>query len=181
MPQGHGLVNLERAIAESCNIYFYNVSGGNPYTNLTGLGNRRLSEFERAFGFGNTTRIDLPSEAAGVVPTSGWKKDAKLGPWVTGDTYLSAIGQGAVQVTPLQIANMYAAIGNGGRLMRPRIIDKLLNPEGQVGRKFQPELLGSLPVSNRHLRLLQRGLLLAVNGSSGTGKRAQSSYAVVAG
>ena len=181
LPQGHGLVNLERAIAESCNIYFYNVSGGNPYTNLTGLGNRRLSEFERAFGFGNTTRIDLPSEAAGVVPTSGWKKDAKLGPWVTGDTYHSAIGQGLVQVTPLQIANMYAAIGNGGRLMRPRIIDKLLNPEGQVARKFQPELLGNLPVSNRHLRLLQRGLLLAVNGSSGTGKRAQSSYAVVAG
>ena len=181
LPQGHGLVNLERAIAESCNIYFYNVSGGNPYTNLKGLGNRRLSEFERGFGFGLPTGVDLPSEAAGVVPTSDWKNDANLGPWVTGDTYHSAIGQGLVQVTPLQIANMYAAIGNGGRVMRPRIIDKLLDTEGQVVRQFKPEIRGNLPVSHKHLRLLQQGLLKAVNGSAGTGRRAQSAYAVVAG
>ena len=57
LPTGHGMVDLRRGIAESCNIYFYNVSGGNPYTNLTGVGNRRMVDFERGFGFGKRTGV----------------------------------------------------------------------------------------------------------------------------
>ncbi len=181
LPQGHGLVDLERAIAESCNIYFYNVSGGNPYTRLQGLGNRRLAEFERSFGFGERTGIDLPGEASGLVPTSEWKNKNLQQPWVTGDTYHAAIGQGLVQVTPLQIASMYAAIGNGGRVMRPRLIDRMLDQHGNVAVRTPPQVRSVLPISDENLHLLQSGLYRAVNEPSGTGPRARSSHTVVAG
>jgi len=181
LPQGHGLVDLERAIAESCNIYFYNVSGGNPYTRLQGLGNRRLAEFERSFGFGQRTGIDLPGEASGLVPTSEWKNKNLQQPWVTGDTYHAAIGQGLVQVTPLQIAGMYAAIGNGGRVMRPRLIDRMLDQHGNVAERIPPQVRGVLPISDTNLRLLQAGLYRAVNEPQGTGPRARSAHTVVAG
>ncbi len=181
LPQGHGFVDLQRAIAESCNIYFYNVSGGNPYTQLQGLGNRRLAEFERSFGFGERTGIDLPGEASGLVPTSEWKNRNLQQPWVTGDTYHAAIGQGLVQVTPLQIASMYAAIGNGGRVMRPRLVDRLLDQHGKVAERFPPRVRSILPVSDTNLRLLQAGLYRAVNEPQGTGPRARSSHTVVAG
>lgn len=181
LPEGHGLVDLQRAIAESCNIYFYNVSGGNPYTQLQGLGNRRLAEFERSFGFGERTGIDLPGEASGLVPTSEWKNKNLQQPWVTGDTYHAAIGQGLVQVTPLQIASMYAAIGNGGRVMRPRLIDRMLDQHGNVAERIPPQVRSVLPLSAANLRLLQTGLFRAVNEPQGTGPRARSSHTVVAG
>lgn len=181
LPQGHGLVDLQRAIAESCNIYFYNVSGGNPYTKLQGLGNRRLAKFERSFGFGERTGIDLPGEASGLVPTSEWKNENLQQPWVTGDTYHAAIGQGLVQVTPLQIASMYAAIGNGGRVMRPRLIDRMLDQHGNLVERIPMRVRSVLPISDAHLRLLQSGLYRAVNERSGTGLRARSSHTVVAG
>jgi penicillin-binding protein 2 len=181
LPQGHGLVDLQRAIAESCNIYFYNVSGGNPYTKLQGLGNRRLAEYERSFGFGQRTGIDLPGEASGLVPTSEWKNKNLQQPWVTGDTYHAAIGQGLVQVTPLQIAGMYAAIGNGGRVMRPRLVDRLLDQHGNVAERIPPQVRDVLPISEANLRLLQAGLYRAVNEPQGTGPRARSSHTVVAG
>ena len=181
LPQGHGLVDLERAIAESCNIYFYNVSGGNPYTQLQGLGNRRLAEFERSFGFGERTGIDLPGEASGLVPTSEWKNQNLQQPWVTGDTYHAAIGQGLVQVTPLQIASMYAAIGNGGRVMRPRLVDRMLDQHGNVAERVPARVRSVLPVSDTNLRLLQTGLYRAVNEPQGTGPRARSSHTIVAG
>ena len=181
LPQGHGLVDLQRAIAESCNIYFYNVSGGNPYTKLQGLGNRRLAEFEREFGFGARTGIDLPGEASGLVPTSEWKNKNLQQPWVTGDTYHAAIGQGLVQVTPLQITCMYAAIGNGGRVMRPRLIDRMLDQHGNVAERIPPHVRSVLPISPENLGLLQAGLYRAVNEPSGTGLRARSSHTIVAG
>ena len=181
LAEGHGPVNLERAIAESCNIYFYNVSGGNPYTDLPGIGNPQLASLQRKFGFGSQSGIDLPGEASGVVPTSDWKRNADLGPWVRGDTYHAAIGQGFVQVTPLQIASMYAALANRGRVMRPRLIDRILDSNGNVVERFPSQVRSTLPISESHLRLLQRGLHRAVNGESGTGRRSRSAYAVVAG
>ena len=181
LPTGHGMVDLHRSISESCNIYFYNVSGGNPYTNLTGFGNRRMVEFERGFGFGEVSGIDLPGEAAGLVPTAEWKHRNLGQPWVTGDTYHAAIGQGLVQVTPLQIALMYSAVGNGGRLLRPRLVDRIVDSQGNVVQRPPVHERGRLPVSNEHLQLLRDALLEAVNGPNGTGKRAASQATVVAG
>lgn len=181
LPSGHGLVDLHRGISESCNIYFYNVSGGNPHTNLTGFGNRRMVEFEHGFGFGKTSGIDLPGEAAGLVPTEEWKRSNLGQPWVTGDTYHAAIGQGLVQVTPLQIAMMYSAIGNGGRLLRPRLVDRLIDSQGNVLQRPPVRERGRLPISAEHLQLLRNALLEAVNGPNGTGRRARSEATIVAG
>ncbi len=181
LPTGHGMVDLRRGIAESCNIYFYNVSGGNPYTNLTGVGNRRLVDFERGFGFGKRTGLELPGEAEGLVPTAEWKRRNLSQPWVTGDTYHAAIGQGLVQVTPVQIARMYAAIGNGGSVMRSRLVDRVLDRDGALLRRAPVTEVGRLPVQANHLKLLQEGLVEAVNGPNGTGRRAASQFATVAG
>ena len=178
---GHGMVDLHRGISESCNIYFYSISGGNPYTNLTGFGNRRMVEYERGFGFGEVSGIDLPGEAAGLVPTAEWKQGNLGQPWVTGDTYHAAIGQGLVQVTPLQIAMMYAALGNGGRLLRPRLVDRIVDSQGHVLQRIPVSERGRLPVSDEHLQLLRNALLEAVNGVNGTGKHARSEFTVVAG
>lgn len=178
---GHGEVNIHRAISESCNVYFYNVSGGNPYTDLVGLGERRLAEYSRAFGFGRATGIDLPNELDGIVPDSEWKHDNLDEPWVTGDTYQAAIGQGFVQATPLQLLNMYAAIGNGGTLYRPRLIDRVENSQREVIDIPEVEELGRLPLSADNLERLRSGLLEAVQGVNGTGKQARSEVASVAG
>ena len=181
LPTGHGLVDLQRGIAESCNIYFYNVSGGNPYTNLSGVGNRRLSTFEQAFGFGKRSGIQLPGEAAGLVPTAEWKRENLGQPWVTGDTYHAAIGQGLVQVTPLQIALMYASIGNGGHVMQSRLVDRVIDSNGDVVHRVPVVERSRLPLSATNLGLIQDGLVEAVNGSNGTGARARSAFATVAG
>ena len=178
---GHGEVNLHRAISESCNVYFYNVSGGNPYTDLAGLGERRLAEYSRGFGFGRATGIDLPNEQDGIVPDSEWKHDNLGEPWVTGDTYQAAIGQGFVQATPLQLLNMYAAIGNGGTLFRPRLIDRVESNVGEVIEIPPVQEMGRLPVSASNLELLRNGLLEGVHGVNGTGKQARTEVAIVAG
>ncbi len=178
---GHGPVDLHRAISESCNVYFYNVSGGNPYTELAGLGEQRLAEYSRGFGFGSATGIDLPNELAGTVPDHEWKQDRLEEPWVTGDTYQAAIGQGFVQATPLQLMNMYAAIGNGGTLYRPRLIDRIESQTGEVVEVPAVEEIGRLPLSAANLQRLRDGLIEAVHGVNGTGKRARSEVAVIAG
>lgn len=178
---GHGNVNLHRAISESCNVYFYNISGGNPYTEFRGLGEERLANFGREFGFGSPTGIDLPNELAGVVPDHTWKSRNLDEPWVTGDTYQAAIGQGLVQATPLQLVNMYAAIGNGGTLYKPRLVDRIEDSQGEVLEVPAVRELGKVDVSAKNLELLRRGLLEAVNGAQGTGSRARTSAVVMAG
>ena len=115
------------------------------------------------------------------MPTAGWKRTNLGQPWVTGDTYHAAIGQGLVQVTPLQLALMYAAIGNGGNVMRPRLVDRVIDTRGNLVRRSAVQQRDRLPVSPHHLRLLHEGLVEAVGGRNGTGVRAGSEFAAVAG
>lgn len=178
--QGHGPVDLHRAIAESCNVYFYTVSGGNPYSRFNGIGDTLLANAGRDFGFGSVTQIDLPGELAGIVPDRKWKQDTIDRPWVTGDTYQAAIGQGFVQSTPIQLLNMYAAIGNGGTLYKPRLIDSVESETGQVSHP-PIQALKQLPFSDQHLNLIQNALYSAVNDYAGTGRNARSKLVTIAG
>ena len=107
-------------------------------------------------------------------PTRTWKQTALGAPWVTGDTYQAAIGQGFVQVNPLQLANMYAAIGNGGTLYRPRLVTHLTNSNGTTIRRIESEAIGQLPVTGAHLALIRHALDEAVQGINGTGFRART-------
>ncbi|MBI2552595.1 penicillin-binding protein 2 [Candidatus Uhrbacteria bacterium] len=117
---GHGLTNVVRAIAESINTFFYIIAGG--YGEIDGLGIERLAAALREFGFGERAGIELPGEAAGLVPDPAWKNSVKQEAWYIGDTYHTAIGQGDILVTPLQIARMTAYFASSGKWTTPHVV-----------------------------------------------------------
>ncbi len=168
--EGHGRVNFIRGIAESCDVYFYQIAGGYEPSGFKGLGLERLVYYSELFGLGSPTGIDLPGEAAGLVPTPKWKRLNYAETWVTGDTYNMGIGQGFVLTTPLQILNATAAIANGGLLYRPYVVQEVLDAEGNVVETRQPELIRDLldAIDPENLAQVQLGLEAVV--AWGTGK-----------
>lgn len=166
---GHGPnVTARHAISVSCDIYFYSVSGGNPYTGLKGLGIKRLAEYARAFGLGERSGVRLPGEAAGLIPTEEWRRERTGERWYIGDDYNSGIGQGDVLVTPLQLANVTAAVANGGTLYRPRLVASLRDGDGNTMQPFPNETLRKLPVAPEYLAAIRAGMRDAVTTPSGT-------------
>ena len=132
----HGPVNIYSAIAESCDIYFYTIGGG--YGDFKGLGIDRLEKYLKLFGFGKETGIDLPNEKTGFVPSAQWKKDVKKEDWYIGDTYHLSIGQGDLTVTPLQLADLTAAIANNGTIWQPQIVDKVIDSKKNTIKEIEP-------------------------------------------
>tara|TARA_B100000508_G_scaffold60333_1_gene47051 strand:+ start:100276 stop:101958 length:1683 start_codon:yes stop_codon:yes gene_type:complete len=128
--KAHGYVNVVRALAVSSNVFFYIVGGG--YEGQEGLGIDTLAKWMRNFGLGEPTGIQFASEESGFVPTPEWKEEAYGEDWRIGDTYYTAIGQYAVQVTPLQMVRTVAAIANGGKLLTPTIIAGDAGPKKRV-------------------------------------------------
>ncbi len=122
----HGLVNVERAIAVSSDVFFYAVGGG--WEGIAGLGISRLDETLARFRIGQSTEIDLPGESAGLLPTPAWRKHAIGEEWYIGDTYHLAIGQGDLIMTPLQLAAVTAAFANGGTFYRPHVVAATADP-----------------------------------------------------
>ncbi|MCX6765970.1 MAG: penicillin-binding protein 2, partial [Candidatus Moranbacteria bacterium] len=119
----HGHTDVRKAIAESCDVFFYSVGGG--YGDISGLGIERMKKYANIFGLGAAAGIDIPGEVDGFFPDEQWKLN-KLGEkWYTGNSYHAAIGQGFITVTPLQIANYVAAIANGGKLYRPYLVSQI--------------------------------------------------------
>lgn len=132
--EGHGLMNMRLGIANSCDIYFYKISGGYDQDGefVEGLGVDRFSEYANQFGFGLVQGIELPLEAPGNIPTRAWKRRTQGEPWSTGDDYNMGIGQGFVTATPLQVAQMAAVIANGGFLYRPTVIHHMTDENGNI-------------------------------------------------
>lgn len=121
--EGHGITNLNHAIAESVNTYFYAIGGG--YQGQPGLGITRIDKYISMFGIGDKTGIDLEGEVAGLVPSPEWKKKMfKDGTWRIGDTYNTSIGQYGFQVTPIQMVRAVGALANSGTLYTPHVIKK---------------------------------------------------------
>ena len=131
---GHGLMNMRLAIANSCDVYFYKVTGGFDQDGefVEGLTVDRIDLYGRQFGFGRVQGIELPLEATGNLPTRAWKRQTQGEPWSTGDDYNLGIGQGFMTATPLQQAQMTAVVANGGFLYRPRIVHHMTDDEGNV-------------------------------------------------
>jgi len=115
--------NLIKAIAESCNVYFYTLGGG--YGEIKGLGIEKINQYLKQFGLGKILGIDLPGEKQGLIPDENWKREKKGEDWYLGDTYNVSIGQGDTMVTPLQIALTTAMIANNGILFRPQLVNKI--------------------------------------------------------
>ncbi len=137
---GHGKVNYLKAIALSCDVYFYKVSGGYPDEVPEGLGIDRMAEYARALGYDQATGIELPGEAEGLVPTSKWKRITLSENWSTGDTYIAAMGQGFVLSTPLQVLASAAIVANDGVYMQPTLVHRLLDSDGVIVQPFSPEV-----------------------------------------
>lgn len=176
----HGSLNLLSAIAQSCDIYFYQVGGGYR-TYFQGLGEERIAQYAELFGMGALTGIDLPGETAGLVPSPKWKRVNYRESWTTGDTYNMSIGQGFVLSTPLQMANLVATVANGGTLYRPQLVREVLDSEGNVVRAFSPDVIRTVPVSAANLTLVRQGMRGAVASSVGTAGALRSLKVAAAG
>lgn len=169
---GHGPVNVVDALAQSCDTFFYQVGGGYPETDFEGLGIARLADYAGRFGLGQRTGIDLPGEIPGLVPTSQWKRANYQESWTTGDSYNTAIGQGFLQTTPIQMANVMAAIANAGVIYRPQVIHHIADAEGNLIREFEPEELHRIEIEAPFWAIVQEGIEIVVT-DEGTGRRAQ--------
>ncbi len=149
---GHGDISLFDALAESCNVYFYTM--GNEY-----LGIEPLIDYTRVMGFGERTGIDLPNERPGLVPGPEWKERVFADAWRPGDTVNLSIGQGFLQVTPLQLADMVAAILNRGVVYRPRIVKEVRDPvTGVVIETREPEVLRTVAISGETFDLVKQAM-----------------------
>lgn len=170
---GHGEVNLRQAIVESCDVYFYRVG--------LELGIDRLAFFANGFNLGRLSGIRIPQEKSGLVPTEAWKEKRHSEPWILGETVSAAIGQGYNLATPLQMAVAYAALANGGKLLRPRLLLRATGRDGSVTEGPPPEVLGTVPVAPEHLARIRDGLEGVVSERGGTGGRARVRGVRVAG
>ncbi len=155
----HGLQDFVTGLANSCDVYYFTLGGGNPTTHFQGLGNDRLAKWAKLLGYGAPTGIDLPGEVEGLVPTGQWKQDTLGEEWLTGDTYNMAIGQGFVLATPLQVANLTNAIANGGHLLEPRVVASIRDSDDNLIRDIQPTEIRKLPISDSNLDLIHQAMI----------------------
>jgi len=189
--KAHGTIDLRNAIAWSSNIYMFLIAGGIP-GEFAGLGKDAetsaviLSNWARKFGYGQPTGIDLYGEASGTIPTPDWKKriygGAQFNPedreWFISDTWFSAIGQGNVTATPLQVTRATAAFANGGKLVTPHVVNQVIAPDGKVIKTVDGDPQ-EIDVEQSTLQVVREGMLGSVQ--YGAGARAAIPHASVAG
>jgi penicillin-binding protein 2 len=168
---GHGGMNLHSALVHSCDVYFYTVGKR--------LGIDRIAKWGRRFGLGSPTGLNLDKEMPGLVASSAWKLSRFKAPWQEGDTLSVAIGQGYNLATPLQMAQVAAAVANGGLVYEPQLVERVESPAGEVLFQSQPVLKSTLGASAANLALVQKALAGVV--SDGTGRNAKLPHVEVAG
>jgi penicillin-binding protein 2 len=163
---GHGNIRLDRALTVSCDITFYQVG-----LMLNGLDQEVLPDYARRFGLGAPTGIEVEEEP-GLVPDPEWKLETKGEGWAPGDSVNLAIGQGELQVTPLQMATLLAAVGNGGTLYRPQVVQMIGTDPNHPDWSFEPAAVAQLPISADNLAVIQDSLYKVTSASYGTAYQA---------
>ena len=162
----HGTVDMIKAIAESCDVYFYTLGGG--YGNIQGLGIDKIKKYLELFGWGQKTGVDLPNEKAGFVPDADWKEENRGQEWFIGDTYNTSIGQGDITITPIQLVSAIATIANGGKLFQLQLL-----------QNAKPQIIRENFIKNNYLEIVRRGMRETV--VSGTAMSLNSLPVEVAG
>lgn len=170
---GHGSVALHRAIVESCDVYFYNAG--------INLGVDRIADYAFRLGLGSQTGIDLPSEKAGLIPTTSWKLSAKRGEWIAGETLSIAIGQGYVLTTPVQLAMLISSVANSGVRYQPNTVWVIKNRLNGEKYRFPPAEIGRVEINEETFQILRNALRGVVNEQGGTGGIARSAIAEIGG
>lgn len=160
---GHGTVNLQRGLEQSCDVYFYEAA------KRTGID--RIGSMARRLGMGSPLGIDLPGEKPGLIPSDDWKRGAVGTPWQLGETLIAGIGQGYILTTPLQLAVMTARLANGGRAITPRLTKEQVTPSGTS--PFLKSGFDSLGLIPEHLKLVLGGMYRVVNAPTGTAFRSR--------
>lgn len=155
----HGSTDMRKAIAESCNIYFYTIGGG--YKGFEGLGPEKIIKWLELFGWGEKTDIDLPEEGQGILPDIDTA-------WRLGHTYHLSIGQGAFSTTPLQMVTAFSSIANGGTLYKPVLAKELLDQNKNVVEKIASKILRENFVKKENLEIVREGMRQAVTSPSGS-------------
>ena len=160
----HGSVDMARALAQSCNTYFYNLGQA--------LGIDRIHAWATALGLGRLSGVDLPQELQGLIPSRARKRTTRGERWYPGETISVAIGQGQVSVTPLSMAVMMAAVANGGRVLTPRVLRRSFDGENSRPAAEATPAASDVRLAPETLATVRRGLWTAVNGI-GTARRAR--------
>ncbi len=167
---GHGRVNLQEALAQSCDVYFWEVGRDK-------LGIERIVSYAKEFGFGQISSLDLPGEVSGFVPTPQWKERLFNEKWLGGDTLNLSIGQGYFLATPLQVANMFSLVVNEGIVYKPHILKELRDSQsGVILQKTVPEVLISSSISKEVFKTTKENLRYVI--TDGTAKYPVNTKAV---
>jgi penicillin-binding protein 2 len=178
---GHGDMNLESALCQSCNVYFFNAARR--------IGPQSIHDWAARFGLGDVTGVDVPGEQRGHLPSPD--PSSPDGPWYPGTTLQFAIGQASLTVTPLQVARMMAAVANDGYLVTPRFVNESPTPEPsserrdillaafEESREMTPQRIPGL--SSGTLQRIRAGLRQVVEHPKGTGKRVRLDEISIAG
>lgn len=171
--EGHGPTNLKKALSESCDVWFYQVG--------LDLGIDKLGAAAREFGLGSVLGFSLPGERGGIMPTREWKRLQFNEPWYAGETVIAAIGQGYVLATPLQLAVMTAALVNGGQVLKPQIVKRTEDWQGNSTQLLEPHLLRQLDYTQQQLQSIKEGMVAVVSEARGTGRLAHLDEVKIAG
>ena len=164
---GHGTVNMEKAIATSCDVYFYDMA------NLLGIDH--IHDYLAQFGMGSVTGIDIPGEKTGILPSTAWKRNnfrqAEMKIWYPGDTISVGIGQGYMSATPLQIAHFTATLAARGQRFKPRLVGAVRNVTTGEVRQLPPEQLPSAKTADPHSwDVAIKGMVDVTNAPYGTAR-----------
>jgi penicillin-binding protein 2 len=171
----HGGTDLHKAIAESCNVYFYRLAAE------FGVGMDVIAEMGQKFGLGSRTGLGVNAEAAGRMPTRAWMTIRNKGQFRLGFGLNAAIGQGATTVTVLQLALAYAALANGGTLFQPQLVGAVETSAGSVIQEFSPRVRRQIDARPENFALVQKALFAGVNETTGTAWRARLPDVIMAG
>ncbi|MBL4852376.1 MAG: penicillin-binding protein 2 [Gammaproteobacteria bacterium] len=162
---GHGHTNVEKAIAESCDVFFYDIAFR--------LGIDHMHEYMSKFGFGSITNVDISNELSGIMPSRQWKRDARGLPWFPGETLITGIGQGFMTVTPLQLARATAAIANRGALISPRVV-RAVSENGEEATTINLLETSSEQIqlkNDKHWKNVVEAMQAVVHGPQGTARK----------
>lgn len=157
---GHGWLDLKNGLGQSCDVYYWTI--GRDY-----LGIEKISSYAKEFGFGKSAQIDLPSQVSGNVPTAEWKEKTFHEKWVGGDTLSCSIGQGFMEATPLQLANMVAMVANKGKIYKPHILKEVRDPvTDEVIQTVKPEVLFESTIEESVWRQVQDDMRYVVTNGT---------------
>ncbi len=157
---GHGSVNLTEAITQSCDVYFYSLASG--------LGIDRMHSFLQQFGFGEKSGIDLVGERTGLLPSREWKRSRRNQAWYPGETLITGIGQGFLQVSPIQLARATATLANKGNVVTPFLVNKIVREDSTSPGPETHQ--GAMPLNPENVNNIVSAMVNVVHAAHGTAK-----------